>query len=464
MININDTICALATPAGTSAIAVIRISGEQAIHIVDKSFQNSTKERNILSDAKGYSAHFGKFYNREELIDEVIVTVYKKPHSYTGENSAEISCHGSTYIQQQILQTLIQNGARMANAGEFSLRAFLNGKLDLVQAEAVSDLIESQSKSSHQLALQQLRGGYSEMIRTLREKFVEFASLMELELDFSEEDVEFADRLELQTLLQRLENELTQLVDSFALGNVLKTGIPVAIIGKPNVGKSTLLNVLLNDERAIVSDIPGTTRDTIEDTLNIKGTTFRFIDTAGIRHSEDTIENYGIERTYQAVEKASIILYVVDISQTTIEALEADLHDLQQHVDFNNKKLIIIANKIDLLDETPAHFVEWNRYELVFLSAKRKDTIYSLVETLLQSVTLNQEPDKILVSNLRHYETMQRALIALEKIKEGMGNGIPGDLLAIDIRDALQELGSITGEVTNDEILGNIFGRFCIGK
>ncbi len=352
----------------------------------------------------------------------------------------------------------------MAKAGEFSMRAFLNKKLDLSQAEAVADLIFSHSKSSHKLALEQLRGGYSNTIKTLREKFVEFASLLELELDFSEEDVEFADRKQLLELLQTIENQLQILISSFSLGNALKMGIPVAIIGKPNVGKSTLLNALINEERAIVSDIPGTTRDTIEDTLTIKGTSFRFIDTAGIRHSDDTIENYGIERTYQAVEKASIVLYVVDISHTSIEELETALNDLFQHVDFSDKKLIIVANKIDLLGETPAHFAEWNQYELVFLSAKRKNTIYSLVETLLHSVECGYESDKVLVSNLRHYEAMKNALLALENIKNGIQTGLPGDLLSIDIQDTLQQLGSITGEITSDEILGNIFGRFCIGK
>ena len=457
----NDTICALATANGTSAIYIIRMSGEKSIEICSKIFKS---KKGIISEFKSYRAYFGNIINGNEVIDEVLLTTFFAPNSYTGENVAEISCHGSQYIQKRILQLLIEKGARPAKPGEFTLRAFLNGKYDLSQAEAVADLIASHSKSSHALALEQMRGGYSTKIKELRKKLLDFASLIELELDFSEEDVEFADRKELQKLLVILKNEIQLMIQSFAMGNVLKQGIPVAIIGKPNVGKSTLLNTLVNDERAIVSEIPGTTRDTIEDILNINGITFRFIDTAGLRESYDQIETIGIERTYQQIHNASIILYVVDISDTDVDEIIKDINELNPFIQNKSKKIIIIANKTDLLIESPHHIKDLLEKEVIFISAKRRENINLIAETLVNSVVTEDITDKTLISNIRHYDALVKTSESLDNIEVAFSNNISSDLIAIDIRKALHHLGEITGEVTTDEILENIFANFCIGK
>jgi len=458
-----DTICALATASGIAAISVIRISGEKSFEITNQIFYQKNKNTEIKA-LKSHHVYFGTIKNGEEIIDEVLLTVFKSPHSYTGEDAVEISCHGSAYIQQKILELLIDKGARTAKPGEFTMRAFLNAKLDLSQAEAVADLIASHSKSSHSLALEQMRGGFSSKIKELRQQLVNFASLIELELDFSEEDVEFADRAQLSILLSTLKNEISALVNSFAMGNVLKHGIPVAIIGKPNVGKSTLLNSLLNEERAIVSEIPGTTRDTIEDTLTIRGVTFRFIDTAGLRDSFDEIENFGIERTYQKIEQASIILYVVDIKQTSVNEIKEALKDFEEHIENKSKRFIIIANKTDLLEKAPQQFGDLLSMEIIYISAKRKENINLITDTLLKSVATENTTDTTMISNIRHYEALVKTKEAIQHIELGIANKISGDLIAIDIRTALFHLGEITGEITNDEILGNIFSSFCIGK
>lgn len=459
----NDTICALATASGIAAISVIRVSGENSFDICNSIFRHKNKSIDC-NQLKSHHIYFGTIIENDEIIDEVLLSIFKQPHSYTAENSIEISCHGSSYIQQRILQLIIKNGARIAKPGEFTMRAFLNGKLDLSQAEAVADLIASHSKTSHSLALEQMRGGFSSKIKQLRQELVNFASLIELELDFSEEDVEFANRDELSKLLNNLKTEINSLIQSFAMGNVLKHGIPVAIIGKPNVGKSTLLNSLLNEERAIVSEIPGTTRDTIEDTLTLEGITFRFIDTAGLRDSSDEIEMIGIERTYQKIEQANIILYVVDIKDTTVDEIMQNLKDFELHIRNNSKRIIIIANKTDLLDKAPRHFSDLLEREIIFISAKRKENINLITNSLLKSVATEQTADTTMISNIRHYEALQKTDEAILQIEQAIKLNISGDLIAIDIRTALHHLGEITGEITNDEILGNIFSSFCIGK
>lgn len=413
---------------------------------------------------KSHKMHFGKFIYEDRIIDEVLLTYFKSPHSYTGEDSVEISCHGSEFIQQKIIELLLDSGARLADPGEFTMRAFLNGKLDLSQAEAVADLIASQSKSAHRLALNQMRGGFSEKIKELRDKLLQFTALIELELDFSEEDVEFADRTALHKLLQQLKSELTYLISSFKVGNVLKTGIPVAIIGKPNAGKSTLLNAILNEEKAIVSEIPGTTRDAIEDTIIIDGYRFRFIDTAGLRQSEDMVENMGIGRTYDKMEQASIILYICDISQAGKNELEDVLEEFKKYIEDEDKHFILVANKIDQLNEIPAHLKEMLELETVFVSAKRKENIHLLAETLVNKVKEQSISSDIIVSNSRHYDALINALDSLILVEKALTDDIPTDLVAIDIRQALHQLGTITGEITTDEVLGSIFSKFCIGK
>ncbi len=459
----NDTICAPATPPGPGAIAVIRISGQDSFSVCEKIFKPK-KRKTKLSKSPSHTIHFGIIHENENILDEVLVSIFKKPNSYTGEDSVEISCHGSDYIQQKIIELLIKNGVRFAEPGEFTLRAFLNGKFDLSQAEAVADLIASQSKSSHSLALKQMRGGFSDKIKELRQQLLNFSSLIELELDFGEEDVEFADRTELLELLSKLKSEINNLIESFSLGNVMKNGIPVAIIGKPNVGKSTLLNALLNEEKAIVSEIPGTTRDIIEDTIVIKGVSFRFIDTAGLRDGGDEIETIGIERTHEKIKLASIVLYVFDISSTTIDQIKEVIEDFKNQIKNDNKRLILIGNKIDKLIEMPDGFKDLVELETIFISAKRKENINLITESLLKSIITDDLQDTAIVTNTRHYDALTKAAEALSNIKNGFNNNLPTDLISIDIRDALHYLGEITGEITTDEILGNIFGRFCIGK
>ena len=462
--NPTDTICALATAPGMAAIAVLRLSGPEAFDIAGKMFQPKSAKLN-LATAASHKMLLGQVVDGDQAVDEVLLTKFIKPNSYTGEDMVEISCHGSPYIQQMIIQLMIDKGARMARPGEFTMRAFLNGRLDLSQAEAVADLIASNSEASRKIAFQQMRGHFSERISELRQKLLEFAALIELELDFSEEDVEFADRSQLLMLLDEIEEELARLKASFSMGNVLKHGIPVAIIGKPNVGKSTLLNAILNEERAIVSDIPGTTRDAIEDTITINGVAFRFIDTAGLREGQDDIEIVGIERTYDKIRQASVILYMFDASETSLEEIAETIRDFHERVGEADKRLILIANKIDLMEEIPHDFRDLVELETIFVSAKRKENIRMITDSLLRSVdTADEESHGVVVANSRHYEALAKTLEAIVAIREGIAADISGDLLAIDLRGALHHLGSITGEVTSDEVLGEIFGRFCIGK
>jgi len=463
-IHTQDTICALATASGTAAIAVLRLSGPDTFAMVEKIFK-PRNDKLTLGAADSHKMILGQVMNGDQPVDEVLLTKFVTPHSYTGEDMVEISCHGSPYIQQLILKIMLDSGARMARPGEFTMRAFLNGRMDLSQAEAVADLIASNSESSRKIAFQQMRGHFSKRINELRQKLLEFASLIELELDFSEEDVEFADRGSLLELLNTIEEELLRLKSSFALGNVLKHGIPVAIIGKPNVGKSTLLNAILNEERAIVSDIPGTTRDAIEDTISINGVAFRFVDTAGLREGQDDIEIVGIERTHEKIRQARIVLYLFDASDTGLEEITETLEDFRVRFGDKDKHLILVANKIDLMEEIPHHFRNLVDMETIFISAKRKENIQMITDSLLRVVQdAPEESHGTLVANSRHYEAIAKTADALESVKKGIDDSISGDLLSIDLRSALHHLGSITGEVTSDEILGEIFGRFCIGK
>ncbi len=460
---IKDTICAVATAPGSGAIAIIRMSGKESLKVLWNVFQPLNKKVTNKT-MESHKLYFGSITDNGNEIDEVLVSWFKAPHSYTGEDSVEISCHGSIYIQQKIIELLVRHGVRMAEAGEFTKRAFLNGKMDLSQAEAVADLIASQSKMMHKVALNQMRGGFSHKISELREKLLKFASLIELELDFSEEDVEFANRQELFILLTELKNELSHLINSFQYGNVIKHGIPVAIIGKPNTGKSTLLNALLNEEKAIVSDIPGTTRDAIEDTIVIEGYTFRFIDTAGLRKSNDKVENIGIGRTYDKIEQATLILYVCDISAASENTLNEILNDFKTHIQDENKHFILVGNKIDRMEEIPPHLKELLDLDTVFVSAKRKENIHLLAETLVEKVKNNNLHDDVIVTNTRHYEALSSALESITQVETGLQNDLPGDLVAIDLRQALHHLGTVTGQITTNEILGSIFSKFCIGK
>ena len=457
-----DTIAAIATPPGSGAISVIRLSGNKSIEIISEYFKPVTpiKPNNFES----HKQYFGRFEAENQIIDEVLVCFFKSPKSYTSEDVIEISCHGSEYIQQRILNFLLEGGARLAEPGEFTLRAFMNGRMDLSQAEAVADLIASQSASAHKMAMNQMRGGISDKINYLRKKMIDMASLMELELDFSEEDVEFADRKQFYELIEELENELTQLISSFSMGNVMKEGIPVAIIGKPNVGKSTLLNAILNEEKAIVSHIPGTTRDTIEDTFVLEGYKFRFIDTAGLRESDDFVENIGIERTYEKIKQATIIMYVCDIGQYGKTKVEDVLEEFRQYIQDESKHFIFVANKIDQLNEPLPRLKEILDLNTVFVSAKRKENVQLLTEELVKTVKDFNITNDVIVSNSRHYHALVKSQTAINNVRNGFDNDIPTDLIAIDVRQALHELGSITGEITTDDLLGNIFSKFCIGK
>jgi len=462
----NDTICALATANGMGAIAVIRISGPEAISKVAQIYQSKFNSTKSLNDASSHTIHLGYVMDGDTIVDEALFSIFKNPHSYTGEDVVEISTHGSIYIQQKVLELLNKIGIRNANPGEYTFRAFWNGKMDLTQAEAVADLIASDSKASHEIAIKQMRGGFSNQIKDLRDQMINFAALMELELDFSEEDVEFADRTQFYELLNKLQHILKRLADSFAFGNVIKNGVPVAIIGAPNAGKSTLLNALLNEERAIVSDIEGTTRDTIEETIYIDGIGFRFIDTAGIREAGDTIERIGIEKTYEKIENASIIIYLYDANITSDNQIAQQLDDLQQ----KGKILFNVANKIDVsnLKSFISDAIKQEFKEVIHLEISAKDeyNIEALKENLLHQIKLKgANQDDTIVTNSRHLEALQNTLSQIGKIKQGMDMGLPGDLLAMDIREALTYLGHITGEIDVDQdILGTIFGKFCIGK
>ncbi len=447
--NPEDTICAITTGGGMSAIAAIRISGNNAINSTNSIFSKD------IRDAKSHTIHFGTILDNTDVVDEVLISIFKGEKSFTGEESVEISCHGSVYIQNKIIQLLIGKGCRTASAGEFTMRAFKNGKLDLSQAESVADLIASESEAAHQTALRQLRGGFSSKLQNLRTKLIDFASLIELELDFSEEDVEFADRKQFEDLLEEIKVELEKLIESFKLGNVIKNGIPVAILGAPNVGKSSLLNCLLNEEKAIVSDIAGTTRDAIEDELNIKGFKFRFIDTAGIRETNDTIENLGIKKTMEKAAIAHVVLFLIDANSN----ISNQLLELNKVKDKLKDKLLVVVNKIDL------NTVKEDLNHAIFISAKNNEGIETLKERLLTFVNTKElSNNETIVTNLRHYEELQLTLHEINTIINGLHKGISGDFLAINIRQALFHLGSITGEVTTDTLLGNIFGKFCIGK
>jgi len=450
-----DTIVALSTPSGEGAIGVIRLSGPEAITLVDQVFFGKN-----LAQQPSHTLHFGTIRDQNEVIDEVVVSLFVAPHSFTKENIVEISCHGSSYIIQRLIQLFIQQGARLARAGEFSQRAYLNGQYDLAQAEAIADLIAADSAAAHRAAMYQMRGGYSQEIELLRERLIHFASLIELELDFSEEDVEFADRTELRRLVEEILEKIAQLIQSFTLGNVIKNGVPTVIAGKPNVGKSTLLNALLNEEKAIVSDIPGTTRDVIEDEITLEGIRFRFIDTAGIRETTDKVEAIGVQRTYEKMRQASIIIYLFDLENDRWEGISSEINKLKTL----NIPLIKVGNKLDrarpeLLD------LLTNTNDLVFISAANKQHLEQLKEVLVSRFRLNDTyGQQTIVTNARHFESLSKAKNSLQQVITGLQQGITHDFLAQDIRHALYSLGEITGDITTDDLLGTIFSKFCIGK
>lgn len=461
--NIQDTIVALASPAGAGAIAVIRVSGADALAITSPIFKSISGK--VLENQKTHTIHLGHIMDGERTIDEVLVSLFKGTNSYTGEPTVEISCHGSSYIQQEIIQLLLRSGCRAAKAGEFTLRSFINGKMDLSQAEAVADLIASDNEAAHQIAMQQMRGGFSNEIAQLRQELLNFASLIELELDFSEEDVEFADRSQFKELIARITKVLKRLIDSFATGNVIKNGIPVAIVGEPNVGKSTLLNALLNEERAIVSDIAGTTRDTIEDELSIGGIGFRFIDTAGIRETVDVIEGLGIKKTFEKIKQAQVVILLFSANEflANAESFKTEIEKIKNK--FPLKPLVIVANKADKVTTEDISKISNQIPNLHILSAKENIGVDELKTKLLEFVNTGAlRNDETIVTNSRHYDALLKALEEIEKVQYGLDTDLSGDLMAIDIREALYHFGEITGQVTNDELLGNIFANFCIGK
>ena len=459
----NDTIIALATPSGVGAIGVIRISGKDSISISNKLF--SSINNKSLIDIETHTVKLGHICDGDRTLDEVLLTVFKNPRSYTGEDVIEISCHGSHYIQSEIIQLFIRNGCRAANPGEFTLRAFLNGKMDLSQAEAVADLISSDSESSHKIALQQMRGGFSSKIKELRDELIDFASLIELELDFSGEDVDFADFDQFEILLNRISDVLKHLIDSFSTGNVIKSGVPISIVGEPNVGKSTLLNTLLNDDRAIVSDIAGTTRDTIEDELIINGIKFRFIDTAGIRKTDNVIESIGIEKTYRKMADSQLILYMLDCDKLSYDNTDKSIVSIKKIIEINsNSHVIVVFNKIDLIQNTDIISL-FSEFDLVKLSAKTGYGVDTLKNKLSDFVKLGKiKNNDTVITNARHYDALVNANNSINNVKNGLKNKLTGDLLAIDIRETIHHFGRITGEISTDDLLGNIFSNFCIGK
>ncbi len=451
-----DTIVALATAPGVGAIAVIRLSGKEAIDITNKVFKGKN-----LHEQPTHTIHFGTIRDKEDhVVDEVVVSLFKEPKSFTKENVVEISCHGSPYIVKQLVKVLLAEGARLALPGEFTKRAFLHGKFDLAQAEAVADLINADSAASHETALKQMRGGFSDQIKQLREELIHFASMIELELDFGEEDVEFADRDDLKQLINALLDVINKLLSSFDLGNVIKNGVPTVIAGKPNAGKSTLLNALLNEEKAIVSDIAGTTRDFIEDEINLGGVTFRFIDTAGLRETEDKIEAMGVERTQQQMKKASLIIYMIDLANDNIVDFNRDINKLENM----GIPFIVVGNKADSAQPDLKAAVE-NVDGAVVISALSKENLDALKDRILEVVNLdNFKTGDTIVTNIRHYDNLLKTRNSLQDVLNGLGNNITGDFLAMDIRQSLHYLGEITGEITTDDLLANIFSKFCIGK
>ena len=464
--NISKTITAISTPPGIGGIAVIRVSGNDALLYSNAIFVSKKKSFSLLQQ-KPNSVSFGIIVNtHNEAIDDVLISVFRSPHSFTGEDVVEISCHGSVFVQQQILQLLIEQGCVLAQPGEFTQRAFLNGKMDLSQAEAVADLIASTSAASHRMALNQMRGGFSNELQKLRTQLLDFVSLVELELDFNEEVVEFADRSKLKVLANDIEMLMTKLSDSFRVGNAIKNGIPVALVGETNVGKSTLLNLLLNEDKAIVSDMHGTTRDSIEDSININGITFRFIDTAGIRNTKDKVENMGIERTYQKIEQAAIVLWIVDCTQVS-EHIEWLTDRIAKRAE--GKKIILVFNKIDKIAEDEREILsqlfEQFESERIYISARDRINTDGLQKALIEAAQLPEiNPGDVVVNNIRHFEALQNAHRAISRVIEGLDSGISGDFLSQDIRECIYFIGEITGQISNNEILGNIFGKFCIGK
>ena len=459
-----DTICAISTPAGVGGIAVVRVSGSKAVEYVMKSWRGYD-----LRKAATHTAHFGRIvYPDGETLDEVVATVFLCPHSFTGEDTVELSCHGSQWIQTQLVTLMLRNGCRAAEGGEFTRRAFMNGKIDLSQAEAIADVIASSSRASHRVAISQMRGGFSEMLARLREQLLEFVSLMELELDFSEEDVEFADRSRLTDLARHIDSVITSLADSFSVGNAIKNGVPVAIVGETNAGKSTLLNRLLHDDKAIVSDIRGTTRDAIEDTINLGGITFRFIDTAGIRDTSDRIESIGIDRTFQKIDNASVILWMIDGTQGT-DNIRETAERIMPHC--QGKQLIAVINKSDKLDNSTIQAIQseishiHNGISSIAISAKNDIAVDRLEKMLVESAGIPEnDPNAVVVTNARHYGALCHAQEAIRRAITGLQSGLSGDFVSQDIRECMHYLGEITGEITTHEILGSIFSRFCIGK
>jgi tRNA modification GTPase TrmE len=451
----DDTIVALATPPGVGAIGVIRLSGRQAIEIVDRLFPS----KDLLAQPS-HTLHVGTIREGDTALDEVVISLFKTPKSYTGENVVEISCHGSPFVQQQVIQACVHQGARIAKPGEFTQRAFLNGKLDLAQAEAVADLIASNTEASRRTALHNIRGGFSDRLKNLRERLIQFSALIELELDFSQEDVEFADRTQLFALLDEAQETTQHLANSFQLGNVIKNGVSVAIIGKPNAGKSTLLNTLLNENRAIVSDIAGTTRDTIEEVLNIDGILFRLIDTAGIReHTHDVIESIGMEKTLAKMAQADVVVYLFDVNEMEVGELRTVINSLA------GKKYLLVGNKVDLIDEAAAREQFSGVAGVIFISARSNVGIEVLRERLVDQVLAGKvTADDTIVTNARHYHALNEVVDALADIRRGLEDKVPGDLVALDIRRCLHYLGEITGEITTEDQLGYIFSKFCIGK
>lgn len=461
----HSIICAISTAPGMGAIAVLRLSGEGCIALADKIYFSPSEKK--LAEAAPNTVHFGQIKENEDLIDEVLVTVFHAPHSFTGEESVEIACHGSSYIQQRLLQLLIKCGARLATPGEFTQRAFLNGKMDLSQAEAVADLIASASAAAHKMALNQMKGGFSSELMKLRAELLYITSLIELELDFSEEDVEFADRAALRNIAQNIDSLLTKLCNSFSLGNVIKNGVPVAIAGNTNVGKSTLLNALLHEDKAIVSDIAGTTRDVIEDTINLEGITFRFIDTAGIRTTDDQVENIGIGRTFAKIGQANVVLFLADLSQGT-ESFENYYKQVREKIT-PDAHLLIVLNKADKVENAEQHLEKIQALTkgetIITISAKNGLNMDILIRELINTVNAHAlNGSDVIVSNVRHYQALSNARTAVERVIEGLNTSLSGDFISQDIRECLHYLGEITGEITTDEVLGNIFKNFCIGK